>query len=132
MLLSEPAKRARAVEAAYLAPEQSRSYLERKSMSTYSVVSPLGRRVQRSAVRAARPRTLDGVTIGELSNHKFDSEFTFAVIEKAILKRFPKTKFVSFDRFGDTYGARESEVIRDLPEKLKLYGCDLVISGNAG
>ena len=53
-------------------------------------------------------------------------------IEKAILKRFPSAKFVSFDRFGDTYGARESDVIRDLPKKLEAYDCDVVISGNAG
>ena len=101
-------------------------------MSGYSVVSPLGKRMQRAAARAARPRSLDGLTIGELSNHKFDSAFTFEVIEKALGKRFPTAKFVSFERFGDTYGARESEVIRELPEKLKLYECDVVISGNAG
>ena len=101
-------------------------------MSTYAVVSPLGRRVRSATTRAARPRTLDGATIGELSNHKFDSEFTFEAIEKALLKRFPSLKFVSFEKFGDTYGPRESDVIRDLPEKLKLHDIDLVISGNAG
>ncbi len=101
-------------------------------MSTYAVVYPLGRRVRRATARAARPHTLDGATIGELSNHKFEAEFTFEVIENALLKRFPTAKFVSFERFGDTYGARESEVIRDLPEKLRLYECDVVISGNAG
>ena len=101
-------------------------------MSRYAVVRPLGRRVQHTAKRAVRPRTLDGATIGELSNHKFESEFTFDVIERAILKRFPSARFVSHERFGDTYGPRESDVIRDLPENLELYDCDLVISGNAG
>ena len=101
-------------------------------MSIYEVVSPLGRRVRPEATRAARPDTLDGATIGELSNHKFDSEFTFDVIEKALRERFPRVKFVSHERFGDTYGPRESDVIRDLPEKLKLHEVDLVISGNAG
>ena len=101
-------------------------------MSIYEVVSPLGRGVRPATKRAARPRTLDGATIAELSNHKFDSEFTFEVIERAIRKRYPGVKFVSHERFGDTYGPRESDVIRDLPEKLTLYDCDLVISGNAG
>jgi len=101
-------------------------------MSMYEVVYPLGRRTPQPTARAARPRTLDGATIGELSNHKFDSEFTFEVIERALLKRFPTAKFVSFEQFGDTYGTRESDVIRELPEKLKLYDCDVVISGNAG
>jgi hypothetical protein len=101
-------------------------------MSTYSVVSPLGKRTRRAPPRAARPRTLDGAIIGELSNHKFDSEFTFEVIERAILKRHPTARFVSHERFGDTYGPRESEVIRELPAKLDLYECDVVISGTAG
>ena len=101
-------------------------------MSTYEVVYPLGRRARQRKARAARPRTLDGLTIGELSNHKFDSEFTFEVLEKALLKRFPSIKFVSHREFGDTYGARDSEVVRALPEKLQEFECDLVISGNAG
>jgi hypothetical protein len=101
-------------------------------MSTYEVVYPLGRRVRQSKRRALRPRSLDGLTVAELSNHKFDSEFTFEVIEKALLKRFPNMKFVSPDKFGDTYGTRESDVIRDLPNKLKELECDVVISGNAG
>ena len=101
-------------------------------MSKYEVVYPLGRRVLRRKARAPRPRTLDGVTIAELSNNKFDSDFTFEVIEAALLKRYPNIKFVSHKVFGDTYGARESEVIRDLPNKLKELEVDLVISGNAG
>jgi hypothetical protein len=101
-------------------------------MSTYDVVTPLGRQVQRAPKRAVRPRTLDGATIGELSNHKFDSAFTFEVIEKALLKRFPTARFVSFEQFGDTYGPHESEVIQGLPDKLREYEVDLVISGNAG
>lgn len=101
-------------------------------MSRYEVVFPLGRRVAQTRERAGRPRTLDGVTIGELSNHKFDSEFVFEAIEKAILKRIPTAKFVSAERFGNTYGPSESEVIRDLPDNLRRHGVDVVISGMAG
>jgi hypothetical protein len=101
-------------------------------MSTYEVVYPLGRRAGQRKARATRPRTLDGLTIGELSNHKFDSEFTFEVLEKALLRRYPNIKFVSHRAFGDTYGPQDAEVIRTLPEKLEQFECDLVISGNAG
>ena len=101
-------------------------------MSTYEVVYPLGRRAPRRKAQAVRPRSLDGLTIAELSNHKFDSEFTFEVIEKALLKRFPDIRFVSHRAFGDTYGASESEVIKALPERLAALECDLVISGTAG
>ena len=101
-------------------------------MSTYEVVYPLGRRAGQRKARAARPRTLDGLTIAELSNHKFESEFTFEVLEKALLRRYPNIKFVSHKEFGDTYGARDSEVIGALPQKLEQLEVDLVISGNAG
>lgn len=99
---------------------------------TYRVVYPLGRRARKSASNKSRPRTLDGVTIAELSNHKFDTEFTFRTIEQAILKRYPKAKFVPFETFGDVYGSREAQVIGNLPELLELHEVDLVISGNAG
>lgn len=101
-------------------------------MTMYRVVYPLGRRARRSTSSKPRPRTLEGMTIAELSNHKFDTEFTFRTIEQAILKRHPNARFVPFETFGDTYGPRESEVIRALPELLKLHEVDLVISGNAG
>jgi hypothetical protein len=101
-------------------------------MSLYEVVYPLGRRAGQRKSHAARPRSLDGLTVGQLSNHKFDSEFTFEVIEKALARRYPNIKFVSFKEFGDVYGPHESEVIRALPHKLEQFECDLVISGNAG
>ena len=101
-------------------------------MSLYEVVSPLGRRAAQRKGHAQRPRTLDGVTIGELSNNKFDTDFTFGVIEQALLKRYPNIRFVPHAEFGDTYGSHETEVIESLPEKLARLECDVVISGNAG
>jgi hypothetical protein len=102
------------------------------AMSVYEVVYPLGKRSQATKAALPRPRTLDGVTIGELSNYKFDSGFAFETIERSLKQRFPTVKFVAFERFGDTYGPRESDVIRELPDKLKQYECDVVISGMAG
>lgn len=101
-------------------------------MSVYEVVSPLGRRADRRKRDVQRPKTLDGMTIAELSNHKFDTDFTFQVIEKALQARYPSVKFVSHTAFGDTYGASEAQVIESLPQKLQALECDLVISGNAG
>ena len=98
----------------------------------YEVVYPLGRLTQNTRLVTSRLNTLDGMTIGELSNHKFNCELTFAIIEKAMIKRFPKVKFVSHEMFGDMYGSKESEVIKSLPGRLKEFGVDAVISGNAG
>jgi hypothetical protein len=106
--------------------------MEKNTMSKYEVVYPLGRRERKTQEQALRPRTLDGLTIGELSNDKFDSDFVFESIEKAILKRIPTAKFVSHERFGNVYGPSESEVIRDLPGNLRRHKVDVVISGMAG
>jgi hypothetical protein len=101
-------------------------------MSDYEVVYPLGRSTQQAKPIAKRLETLDGMTIGQLSNHKFGSLLTFRVLEQALGKRYPAIKFVSHEVFGDTYGSSESEVVDNLPAKLKEYGCDAVISGNGG
>ncbi len=101
-------------------------------MSMYEVVYPLGRLTQQAKPIATRLKTLEGMTIGELSNHKFGSELTFAVIERSLAKRYPNIKFIPHETFGNTYGPSESDVVRDLAEKLREYGCDAVISGNAG
>ena len=102
------------------------------AVSIYEVVSPLGARAGQRRRHVKRPQTLDGLTVAELSNHKFDTDFTFEVIERALRSRYPNVKFVPHTEFGDTYGARETEVIESLPEKLARLGVDLVISGNAG
>ena len=101
-------------------------------MSKYEVVYPLGRRVRRRQARAERPRSLDNITIGELSNDMFDAGFVFESIEKAILKRVPTAKFVSHEHFGDVHGPNDAQIIRDLPDNLKRLGVDVVISGVAG
>jgi hypothetical protein len=101
-------------------------------MSKYEVVYPLGRRPRQNREQALRPRTLDGMTIGELSNDKFDADFAFESIEKAILKRFPTARFVPHTQFGNVYGSSEAEVVRDLPGNLRRHKVDVVISGMAG
>lgn len=98
----------------------------------YEVVYPLGRRTQQAKLRVPRLNTLAGMTICELSNYKFGSELTFSVLESALSKRYPGLKFVSYKKFGNTYGQHEVEVVKALPENLKAFGCDAVISGNGG
>ena len=98
----------------------------------YEVVYPLGKPTNKGEGVAARLSKLDGLTIAELSNHKFGSEFTFSVLEKALARRFPRLKIIPHTEFGNTYGRAESEVIQALPDKLQALEVDAVISGNAG
>jgi hypothetical protein len=115
-----------------MSPLPEMAAFQRKELAMYEVVYPLGRLTQTAKSVTSRLNTLDGMTICELSNHKFGSELTFEVLEKVLSKRYPNIKFVSHEKFGDTYGPQESEVIQALPEKLQEYGCDAVISGNGG
>ena len=98
----------------------------------YEVVYPLGKPKLNENPVASKLKTLDGVTIGALSNSKYRPDLTFPVIEKALMQRFPGLKMIPHQTFGNTYGATESEVINALPGKLKALGVDAVISGNAG
>ena len=98
----------------------------------YEVVYPLGKSINNDARVASRLKTLDGVTIAQLSNHKFGSELTFQVLEQALTRRFPRLKIIPYSEFGNTYGRSESEVIDALPERLKAFEVDAVISGNGG
>lgn len=98
----------------------------------YEVVWPLGRKSDNPLPVAAALPSLNGITIAELSNHKFGSEFTFEVLERLLPRRFPGIRLIPHREFGNTYGPAESEVIRDLPGKLKALKVDAVISGNAG
>lgn len=98
----------------------------------YEVVYPLGKLTQDIRSDAARLQGLNGMTIAEISNHKFGSELTFAELEKVLLQRYPTLKLIPHEKFGDMYGPEESRMIKELPEKLKLYECDAVISGNGG
>ena len=73
------------------------------------------------------------MTIGELSNDKFDTDFAFEVDREGDPEALSRRRSsCRHERFGNTYGPSESEVIRDLPEKLKRHRVDVVISGMAG
>jgi hypothetical protein len=98
----------------------------------YEVVYPLGKVAHNEKQVASHLETLDGMTIAELSNHKFYDDLTFQALERTLTKRFPNLKIIPHREFGNTYGPAESEVIERLPERLKALKVDAVISGNAG
>lgn len=104
----------------------------KEGLSMYEVVYPLGRLTQNTKPLTSRLDTLDGVTICELSNHKYGSQLTFAILEKVLSERYRNVKFISHEEFGDIDGHEESDVFKALPNRLRTYGCDAVVSGNGG
>ncbi len=97
--------------------------------ASYEVVWPRGRRVIESSPLAKRLDTLKGKTICELWEWAFRGDEIFPVIEKELAKRYPGIKFVSYEKFGNTHGRDERQFLAALPDKLKQYECDAVISG---
>jgi hypothetical protein len=102
-------------------------------MSQYEVVCPLGEPTQDAKVMPSRIDDLNGMTIGELSNYQFHHKLTFDVIKNALLERYPGLKFIPFEAFGNIDDPnREADVVKALPDKLRSFECDAVITGNGG
>ena len=95
----------------------------------YEVVWPLGKIMSEKVTLAPRISDLSGKTIGELSDYGFRAEEIFPLIRASLSKRYPGIKFVEYPTFGNTHGPQEAEIIATLPEMLRQYGCDAVISG---
>jgi hypothetical protein len=98
----------------------------------YKVVWPLGKLTNKPIALKPRPTDLSGLTICELSDYGFKAEVIFPLVRELLKQRYPDIKFIDYTVFGNTHGMKEEEVIAELPEKLKRYGCDVVISGVGG
>ena len=99
------------------------------SEPVYEVVWPMGRSHWDTRAPNARVPDLRGKTIAEIWDHVFRGERIFPLIRAALGKRYPVIRFIEYDKFGDTHGPRQKEVLAALPGLLKQYGCDAVISG---
>ncbi|MFC1988989.1 hypothetical protein ACFLVW_00210 [Chloroflexota bacterium] len=95
----------------------------------YEVVWPRAMRRLESLRCARRLDTLEGKTVGELWDWIFHGDKVFPMIEKELVKRYPGIKFVSYEVFGSTTGAQETENINAFPDKFKEHNCDAIISG---
>ena len=98
----------------------------------YEVVWPLGKIMSEKVTLAPRIPDLSGKTICELSDYGFRAEEIFPLIRASLSRRYPGIKSVEYPTFGNTHGPQEAEIIATLPEKLRQYGCDAVISGVGG
>lgn len=96
---------------------------------TFRVLWPLGKSVSQTAQLANRSQDLSGKTVCELWDDIFRGDEIFALLEKLLPGKYPGIKFVNYGKFGKTNSPEQRQVLAALPEKLKQYGCDAVISG---
>lgn len=94
-----------------------------------AVVWPSGRSPQSSQPLAPRLDSLLGKTICGLYNGAYYFDQTWPWLKEMLSKRFPGVKFVGVEEFGRFFSKDEAALHKALPDKLKEYGCDAVISG---
>jgi hypothetical protein len=97
----------------------------------YRVVWPRGARTMQASDVAPRLTSLEGKTIGQLWDDLFRGDEIFPILEEELSRRFPGVRFVRYDTFGSTHGRHEQRVLAELPDMLKRYEVDAVISGMA-
>lgn len=100
-----------------------------KNYNEYEVVWPRGKRLDSGAKLAERLDALNGKVVAELWDWIFKGDVMFEEIEKELAKRYPDIQFISWKEFGEIHGANEKKVLASLPDKLKQFGCDAVITG---
>jgi hypothetical protein len=99
--------------------------------SSERVYWPRARRTVDVVPLAPRIETLAGKTVGQLWDDLFRGDEIFPMLEHELARRFPGVRFVPYREFGSTHGGDEHRVIAELPEKLRRFGVDAVISGMA-
>lgn len=96
--------------------------------ATFSAVSPEPARVRRSIGPTPPVGDLAGITVAELWDYRFRGDKVFELLERELEARAPGIRFIPYQVFGDVHGAREKEVLQELPRLLSLHGAQAVLS----
>ena len=95
----------------------------------YQVLWPRGEKTIEVTPLAPRLDSLEGKTVCQLWDYLFRGDEVFALLEEEMRARYPGIEFVSYEEFGSTHGEDETEILQQLPARLKALGVDAVISG---
>ena len=95
----------------------------------YEVLWPSSRKAVKNAAAATRVPDLNGKVVCELWDILFRGDTIYPMVREYIRSRFPGVKFVDHTEFGNFHGARERDVVKALPERLKEFKADAVIVG---
>jgi hypothetical protein len=94
----------------------------------HRVVWPRARRMVERRALASRLQLLDGKTIAFLWDSVFRGDEIFPILEDALRRRFPGTKYLAWDVFGSIFGGAERRTLAELPDRLRRLGVDAVVS----
>ncbi len=100
------------------------------------VISPLGGKLDESAIAAPRLDSLEGKLIGEVWNGDFAGDVTFPAIRKLLRERFQGIEFVPYSEFPYSTIRGTPAHQREIDERTSAIavekGCDAIIAGNGG
>lgn len=99
------------------------------SEAQYEVVWPLGKSHWDKRDLNPGLGDLNGKTIAEVWDRVFRGEEIFPAIRAALKKKYPEVRFIEYDQFGDTHGVNQKQVLAELPDVLRKFRADAVISG---
>ncbi len=95
----------------------------------YDVLWPSSPKAVKATAAARRLPDLNDRVVCELWDLLFRGDTIYPMVREYIRARFPRVKFVGHEEFGNFHGARERDVVKALPEKLKKCKADAVIVG---
>ena len=95
----------------------------------YEVVWPLGKSHWDKRDLNPGIGDLNGKTVAEVWDRVFRGEEIFPAIREALKKKYPRVRIIEYDKFGDTHGVNQKQVLADLPALLRTHEIDAVISG---
>ena len=96
---------------------------------TYATLWPRGEKTVEIAPLAPRLENLEGKTVAFLWDYLFRGDEIFPILESELSATYPNLRFVGYSTFGSTHGAKEGQIIADLPDTLAEHNVDAIISG---
>ena len=95
----------------------------------FEVLWPLARKAASTQNLAPRLPDLSGKIIGELWDNLFRGDVVYPMIRDLFRTVYPGIKFVDYSVFGNFVGTQSREIVAGLADKIRLHGCDAMISG---
>ena len=99
------------------------------SEETYAALWPRGEKTVAIAPLAPRLDTLAGKNVAFLWDYLFRGDEIFPILEAELSAAYRDMTFVAYSTFGSTHGAKEGQIIADLPRTLAENKVDAIISG---
>jgi hypothetical protein len=96
---------------------------------TFDVVWPSGPTAADGTTAATTRASFERAVIAFLWNGAFHGDVLYPELASRLSTRFPASRCVGYDVFGDTHGRDEERVVAALPSALQEHGVQFVISG---